>query len=119
MASGDKREGIRRAPNSTGSLPAFVKALFWDYEPRSLRWNRDRELIIGRILASGPWDTVKWLRAQAGDEAIRDWIERHEGRGLSPRQLRFWQLMLGIPSRRVDAWLQSEARKVWDRRTHP
>jgi hypothetical protein len=104
---------------TTRTLPGPVRELFWDYEPRSLRWNRDRELIIGRVLASGPWETVKWLRARAGDEAIRDWIEKHEGRGLSPPQLRFWQLVLGIPSRRVDAWLRNEGRRVWDRRCHP
>jgi uncharacterized protein DUF6922 len=87
----------------------------WDLDARSLRWKRDRETIIGRVLASGPWETVRWLRSIAGDETIRGWIERHEGRGLSPRQLRFWQLVLGIPARRVDAWLSDERRKVWDR----
>jgi hypothetical protein len=62
---------------------------------------------------------VKWLRAQAGDDAIRAWIEKREGRGLSRQQIRFWQLMLDLPSRQVDSWLQSEERKVWDRRTQP
>ncbi len=71
---------------------------------------------MGRVLASGPWETVKWLRTRAGDKAIRQWIERHEGRGLSPQQLRFWQLILDIPARRVNRWLRSEARSVWDRR---
>ena len=101
------------------ALPASVKALFWDTSTRSLRWDRDQEQIMGRVLASGPWDTVKWLRTRVGDEAIRQWIERHEGRGLSPRQLRFWQLILDIPARRVNRWLRSEARSVWDRRTAP
>jgi hypothetical protein len=74
-------------------------------------------MIIGRVLASGPWETVTWLRSAVGDDAIRRWIEEHGGRGLSPRQLRYWQLVLGIPSRRVDAWLQNDRRQVWDRRT--
>lgn len=100
-------------------LPAPVKKLFWDLDPRSLRWDRDQEMIIGRVLASGPWETVEWLRSTAGNPAIRDWIERHEGQGLSPRQLRYWQLVLDIPRRRVDEWLKREGRQVWDRRTHP
>jgi hypothetical protein len=104
---------------ANGTLPSSVKKLFWDLNPRALRWDRDREQIIGRILASGPWETVKWLRSTAGDEAIRSWIEEHEGRGLSPRQLRFWQVIVEIPRRRVDAWLRSEGRQVWDRRTFP
>jgi hypothetical protein len=104
---------------SADPLPAPVKALFWDTSSGSLRWDRDRDQIIGRVLASGPWETVRWLRARAGDEAIRIWIEEHEGRGLSPQQLRYWQLMLGIPARRVNRWLRSEGRQVWDRRTRP
>lgn len=98
------------------SLPSSVKKLFWDLEPRALRLDRDQEMIIGRILASGPWETVKWLRSVVGEDAIRQWIEKHDGRGLSPRQLRYWQLMLGIPKRAVDAWLRSDRRHIWDRR---
>jgi uncharacterized protein DUF6922 len=87
------RAGVR----SGGDLPASVRDLFWDLDPRSLRWDRDRELITGRVLISGPWETVQWLRATIGDQAIRTWIEEHERRGLSPRQLRFWQLILDNP----------------------
>ncbi len=118
MASADKSEVRRTAPRQD-ALPAAVKALFWDTSTRSLRWDRDREQIMGRILASGPWNTVQWLRRRAGDEGIREWIERHEGRGLSPQQLRFWQLILDIPARRVNRWLKSEGRQVWDRRLCP
>lgn len=100
------------------ALPAPVQALFWDVASHSLRWDQDRELIMSRILASGPWETVRWLRAEAGDEAIRGWIEKHEGKGLSPPQLRFWQLVLDLPASRVDRWLRSERRGIWDRRTH-
>lgn len=105
-------------PPKIDSLPIPVKNLFWDYDAGALRWEDDRELIMARILASGPWDTVRWLRSTAGDRAIRRWIEEHEGRGLSPRQLRFWQVVLEIPEDRVDGWLRSERRGVWDRRTH-
>jgi hypothetical protein len=104
------------AARSTNSLPPQIKKLFWDLEPRSLRLDRDQGMIIGRVLASGPWETVQWLRSVLGDEAIRGWIEEHEGRSLSPPQLRYWQVMLGIPRRVVDAWLRSPGRQVWDRR---
>lgn len=104
------------AAPSANVLPTSVKKLFWDVEPRSLRLDRDQEMIIGRVLASGPWETVKWLRSAVGDEAILRWIEERDGRGLSARQLRYWQLVLGIPARHVDSWLQSDQRRVWDRR---
>ena len=94
----------------------MVRSLFWDLDPRELRWERDQEQIIGRVLAEGSWDAVKWLRQQVGDDVLRDWIERHEGRGLSPRQLRFWELILELSHRQVDEWLRREGRQVWDRR---
>ena len=104
------------AGRSANPIPPPVRKLFWDLDPRSLRLDRDEEMIIGRVLASGPWETVKWLRSIVGDDAIRQWIEEHDGRGLSPRQLRYWQLVLGIPAGVVDAWLRSDRRRVWDRR---
>ena len=101
-------------------LPASIEKLFWDMKPHSLSWDRHRDQIIGRVLASGPWETVQWLRSRTGgDDAIRNWIEKRKGRGLSPRQLRFWQLVLGLPAGQVDQWLRSETRQVWDRRIHP
>jgi uncharacterized protein DUF6922 len=99
-----------------GALPAPIRQLFWDLNPGALRWDRDREMIIGRVLAVGTWSAVQWLRQRTDDETLKDWILRHEGRGLSPQQLRFWQLILGLPARRVDAWLRDERRQVWDRR---
>jgi hypothetical protein len=101
------------------TLPVSVKKLFWDTNPRALRLDRHREAIIGRVLAVGTWADVVWLRRQIGDSAIREWIVRHEGRGLTPQQLRFWQLLVDLPRRQVDLWLHSESRQVWDRRAEP
>ena len=103
--------------SSTETLPPAVRQLFWDYDPRRLGWDRDRELVIGRILAEGPWDTVVWLQERIGPEGIRDWLLSTHGRGLSPQQLRYWQLVLDLPKRRVDAWLAAPGRQIWHRRT--
>jgi hypothetical protein len=109
-----------RPTNPAGDeLPEAVKRLFWDQDPDALRWERDRQAILGRILSAGSWDAVSWVRQRAGDSALRDWIEQHRGRGLSPQQLRYWQLILDIPARRVSAWLREEARQVWDHRARP
>jgi hypothetical protein len=101
------------------SLPDSVRKLFWDTEIRALRLDRHQEAIIARVLAVGTWADVTWLRGTIGDPALREWILRHEGRGLTPQQLRFWQLLLDLPRRQVDLWLQSASRQVWDRRAEP
>jgi hypothetical protein len=100
-------------------LPALLRPLFWDYDFKILTWDDDRDLIIARVLALGTWEAITWLRAHLGDQTLREWIKHHRGGGLSPRQLRFWELMLNLPHRQVNAWLRAEERKIWDQRVNP
>jgi hypothetical protein len=104
---------------SGARLPRAVRDLFWDLDSRALRLDRDREQIIGRVLSHGPWDTVQWLRKQVGDEAVRDWILRHQGRGLSPQQLRFWEAILALPHHPVSEWVRAARESVWGQRSTP
>ncbi len=97
-------------------LPHKLRPLFWDHEFNVLTWDEDRELIISRILTSGDWDAVSRLRSRLGDSSLKEWIERHQGKGLSAQQLRFWELVLGLPHSQVNTWLSAEKRKVWERR---
>jgi hypothetical protein len=113
------RERVSPATKPRPHLPAFLRPLFWEYPFEALTWEEDRDLIIARVLASGGWDAVTWLRSRVSNAELRDWIERRRGRGLSPRQLRFWELILGLPRRWVNAWLAEEGRQVWHDRTRP
>ena len=115
----DRTPSGKIKPAEATDFPDPIKALVWDVAPSDLRWEQHRDFMIGRILSAGPWDAVQWLRKAQGDEAVRSWIERHEGRGLSPKQLRFWELILGIPSDRVDPWVERERSGIWGRRTRP
>ncbi len=101
-------------PSLTIELPSRLCPLFWDYDFETLSWEEDQNLITGRILAAGNWDAVTWLRAAIGDDGIRRWLEEHRGGSLGPRRLRFWQLILELPRRRVDAWIGDQ--QTWDDR---
>jgi len=59
------------------------------------------------------------LRSHTGDHFLREWIERHEGGGLSPPKLRFWELILGLPHCQVNTWLTAERREIWGKRVNP
>ncbi len=111
----DSQPGSRRNPR----LPKQLRPFFWDYDFARLSWEEDRDLVTARILAAGSWDAICWLRARLGDSALRAWLERRQGAGLSPRQLRFWELILGLPHRQVNAWLAATGRQAWDRRRQP
>jgi hypothetical protein len=95
---------LRRTPHSS-SLP------------RDLRWPAHRDFVIGRVLQSGGMAASEWLRETVPDVALADWIGKRNGRGLDPRQLRFWQLALNLPAADVDRWVTLASERAWARRT--
>jgi hypothetical protein len=97
-------------------LPENLLPYFWDYPSANLSLKTDQSLIIRRILTSGSWDSVLWLRSQIGDQTLKEWLIYHRGRGLSPRQLRFWGLILDLPIHQVDMWVQSALETPWGQR---
>jgi hypothetical protein len=99
-------------------LPSFFKPYFWDYDFGKLGWPDDGGLIISRILSSGDWRAISWVRKQMGDEPLRDWIASCKGRGLDRRQLRFWELVLDIDHKIVNTWIKEREGLVWEERTN-
>ncbi len=102
--------------STSDNLPETFRPLFWDCEFTDVTWREHRDFVIRRILSDGTWDAIGWLRTRLGDAALRDWIQRHRGRGLNPQQLRFWELVLDLPSDLVDSWLDSQERRLWKER---
>lgn len=97
-------------------LPKSLKPFFWDYPFSKLSIKTDRDLIIRRILSSGSWDAVLWLKKKIGEEKLKKWLIAHQGRGLSPRQLRYWELILDLPKRQVNAWVKAAKESEWGKR---
>ena len=98
------------------SLPGRMKNFFWDYPFRRLRIDKDRDLVISRLLDQGDWEAVQWLRTRLSDRDLKNWLLSRRGAGLSARKLRFWELVLELPEREVNDWLRSKTRQVWDQR---
>lgn len=97
-------------------LPDFLQAFFWDCDFAALSLEAQRDFIIRRLLQAGSWQALSWLRAEVGDAGLRRWIEQRRGAGLSPRQLRFWQVVLDLPRLRVTRWVQASQARPWERR---
>ena len=101
---------------ATLDLPDDLRALFWDYDAEHLSWESSRHIIVLRLLEKGGMHAVRWLRQQMTDEEIREFIVRRRGRGISPRRLRFWSLLVDIPHRDVDEWIEAARRNPWQNR---
>jgi hypothetical protein len=87
------------------TLPKYLKGLFWEFDLSQISLNRHRDFIIERVLSAGGWRALQWLRKQFTDAELRDWFLTHKGRGLSPQQLCYWELMLGLDSKQTDKWV--------------
>ncbi|MGH9769678.1 MAG: RNA polymerase sigma factor RpoD [Blastocatellia bacterium] len=107
--------GDRDMPVTATNLPSHLKPLFWEYNFNRLRWPEDKSLVISRVLSVGKLDDLRWLMRQIGKQRLVEWIRHRRGRGLSPQQLRFWQLVLPLPAHEVDEWL-SDPTRTWDKR---
>ncbi len=102
----------------TSPLPKKLKPLFWEVDFASLSWREHRDYIIGRVLEHGDWSAIQIVRRKTSDAGIKDWILRRKGRGLDNRQLRFWQAILGLDNRTVNAWLERNKINPWHNRLH-
>lgn len=107
---------VQSAADASDRLPETLRPFFWDTDFEQVSWRDHRDYVVRRVLSAGTWDAIRWLRGQIGDVELRQWIEQHEGRGLSSRQLRFWEVILDLPGDRVDAWLASGGRRLWEGR---
>ena len=100
-------------------LPEILRPLFWDVDFSALNWETDRDLIVRRILQTGNWLAIRWLRLTWGDGPLRAWLQAHAGGRLSPRQLRYWELILSLPAQEVDHWIARTKDSLWERRVQP
>jgi len=101
----------------TLALPPHVRELLHDCDPDAVSWQEHGDFLVDRILAAGSWEAVRWLRRRVGDDVLRARIVASRGRRLSPRQLRFWQVVLELPEENVTRWLADPSRRIWDRRS--
>lgn len=97
-------------------LPKSLKPYFWDYSFSKLSLETDRDLIIRRVLSTGSWEAVIWLKKKIGNRNLKEWLITHQGRGLSPRQLRYWGLVLNLPDRQVNKWIKAATENPWGKR---
>ncbi|MCS6920271.1 MAG: hypothetical protein NZM28_10905 [Fimbriimonadales bacterium] len=105
--------------SARASLPEFLRPLFWEVEFRKLSPEKHQSYICLRIIEHGDLQALRWMVRYYGKPRLRQWLIERQGRGVSPRALRFWQCALKIPKRLVDQWLQSRPEPLWPPRSIP
>jgi hypothetical protein len=70
-------------------------------------------------MQTGDLQSLRWLRSRLGDAGLREWIVGQNARGLSPRQIRYWALILDIESALADEWVKTASASNWEQRCYP
>jgi hypothetical protein len=93
-----------------------ITRYLWDTDVSSITWERYKNFIVRRILQYGDFQSWRWLHAQLSDKELRDWIVAHNARGLTPRQIRYWSLILDIETTLADSWVKVAKNTIWEQR---
>ena len=104
---------------SAATLPEAVRRCLWDVDLGTFASAKWRDFVIGRVLGSGDWPAVLWLRSDVTAHELARWLLTHRGRGVLPQRLRYWQLMLSLPAGDVDAWIAKAKGESWGARCSP
>ena len=94
-----------------GKLPDSLRLYFWEVDFDQVSWAKNFGYIVRRLLEHGTLEVVEWLRAEIGDDAIRDEITRVKARGLDYERVRRW-----IPRATYDAWAAGRPPSLWEHR---
>lgn len=104
--------------NRNTSIPEKFRALFWEYDPESIDIVIHRDLIIGRIVETGSWASMKWLVETYSKNEILSFLENRGKRILPLRDLNYWLLIAGVSSKKRAQILNEESglNNVWSNR---
>jgi hypothetical protein len=97
-------------------LPESLSMFFWDCDFALLSWENNRDAIISRLLEAGSWEALLWLRTKLGDRELSRWLVQRKGANLTPRQLRFWEVVLDLPHPEVTHWVVGASTSPWEGR---
>ncbi len=81
-----------------GDIPVSFKPLFPEYSLKSLHPIRDRVLILGRILARGNLQEIRWCLSLYSPDAVKVFLQVHGTRLLDRKSLCFWCWRFNIPT---------------------
>ena len=79
------------------SIPESTRSFFQEYDLDRLDPQRDRDLVIERLLAFGNREEVRWLFQCYGQAYIRRWLSGSGARRLPRRRYRLWCVLLDVP----------------------
>ncbi len=96
----------------SGGLPTRLRPLFPGYHFEEITLPEQLDLVMLHVLSQGGPEDRRWLVRRVGDEAIRQWIVKHRGLGLTVPQMIPW-----VAERTARRWQRANpAARFWEER---
>ena len=89
------------------AIPGTAEPFFQEYNFKSLDPERDRDLVIERLLAFGNRDEMRWLLRNYGLPSIQLCLSEPGARRLPRRRYRLWCVLLDVTE------AQREQAPIW------
>lgn len=77
-------------------IPEDVERLLWDVDTCGVDLERDRVLVIERVMSRGSYRAMKWLRSRYENAVLAAFLRERGTRTLSPRDLAYWTLVCDV-----------------------
>lgn len=85
-------------------LPPSLASLLPEHGLSSLDPERDRDLLLSRVLRFGGRERLRWAFSFYGREALRGFVRDRGPALLEPRSYGFWRLYFGLRRRAMPPW---------------
>jgi hypothetical protein len=77
-------------------IPDDVARLLWDQDAGAVDLDRDRSLVLERVMSRGTWEAMKWLRRRYAKAVLAEFVRSRGRRVLAPRDLAYWALVCDV-----------------------
>lgn len=106
-----KLEGMR---STRVRIPKRLESYIQDYDFKSLKLERDANLIIERTLEFGTWRDLRWLLRVYGSQRISRYLREMGERNLSPEAFNYWRKMFHLKTWRHSPF-DIKRGEIWQR----
>jgi hypothetical protein len=78
------------------AIPEDVARLLWDVDLTRFDADRDRALLMERVMSRGTWQAMTWLRQRYPKAVLAEFVRERGRRVLAPRDLAYWALVCDV-----------------------
>jgi hypothetical protein len=97
-------------------FPSSVRNLLWEYAVDDFQVDETAlDTVLERVMQHGGWAEINWLLQTVDSDRLRSFLEDRGRRTLTPRDLRFWAHVCGVPADEQNGWVDEamQREQMW------